>query len=596
MLTVLQSSAALPSRCLRITHNLDKALRDLRDQHSPRTLWVDGICINQADNAEKSSQIPLMAQIYQGASEVIAWLGEASPDADAAMSAVAVLSQEWTKEEAASQGRNHAGPAGAARMSSTEAFTYSEKVLKLLQQPWFRRVWIVQEVGMGGNRVTIQCGGKTARWDELVQACGIALLCGAARYSPVISDFVIMIDAARGKDACDIYERRQEASVDLLSLLCRYRQFDATNARDKVFALLNLAADDPITQDTRVLPDYSKGVASVYRDAAIAIMEGTTSLNILRVPIAERCTLQLPSWVPDWSRACLTMSLDATAFNTRAEFQPSPQVGDGIPFGVSADQSQLTIRVVHCPISIKTVGPALTRTDRPDTQMEISDFNQRCRTEADIILKWEDIADAQPRQHSKPYPCTGSAAQQDHATAGHETVGDAYRRTLLFGREYTLADGRETCNGDFRAWVDLLAGLRWLRHFSLGGFYTLGQLELGWRAVKNVLAGALFGSREELEYGGAARFADELAAAAVGRRFFVTEDGVFGMSPAGLEMGDTLVLVRGVNVPLVVRRAFSSPNGAETTWRLVGDCYMHSERIMQGRLWREGPEHDMILV
>jgi hypothetical protein len=50
-----------------ITGNCHAALRRLRAaqeelDHSP--LWIDAICINQIDNAEKATQITLMGEIY----------------------------------------------------------------------------------------------------------------------------------------------------------------------------------------------------------------------------------------------------------------------------------------------------------------------------------------------------------------------------------------------------------------------------------------------------------------------------------------------------------------------------------------------------
>jgi len=38
-------------------------------------LWIDAICINQNDNAEKSVQVQRMDLIYSNATQVIAWLG-----------------------------------------------------------------------------------------------------------------------------------------------------------------------------------------------------------------------------------------------------------------------------------------------------------------------------------------------------------------------------------------------------------------------------------------------------------------------------------------------------------------------------------------
>jgi hypothetical protein len=42
-----------------------------------QVIWVDAICINQADVAERSQQVQHMAQIYSSAFRVVAWLGDA---------------------------------------------------------------------------------------------------------------------------------------------------------------------------------------------------------------------------------------------------------------------------------------------------------------------------------------------------------------------------------------------------------------------------------------------------------------------------------------------------------------------------------------
>ena len=48
------------------------------DAKLPRYLWVDAVCINQSDEAEKSSQVAQMGDIYRNASKVIVWLGTCS--------------------------------------------------------------------------------------------------------------------------------------------------------------------------------------------------------------------------------------------------------------------------------------------------------------------------------------------------------------------------------------------------------------------------------------------------------------------------------------------------------------------------------------
>jgi hypothetical protein len=59
-----------------ITPNCEKALRHLRHATKLITLWVDAVCINQNDLAERAQQVPIMAEIYRYAQEVVIWLGE----------------------------------------------------------------------------------------------------------------------------------------------------------------------------------------------------------------------------------------------------------------------------------------------------------------------------------------------------------------------------------------------------------------------------------------------------------------------------------------------------------------------------------------
>jgi hypothetical protein len=65
------------ARCY-IRPNLYSALRTLRDPKRLVILWVDALCINQADNQEKSAQVSKLPEIYSRASNVCVWLGEGS--------------------------------------------------------------------------------------------------------------------------------------------------------------------------------------------------------------------------------------------------------------------------------------------------------------------------------------------------------------------------------------------------------------------------------------------------------------------------------------------------------------------------------------
>jgi Heterokaryon incompatibility protein (HET) len=67
----------LQDRPFPIRSNLFRALCRLRQAvKEPRTLWVDAVCINQTDIAEREQQVKLMGEIYSRTSNCIIWLGE----------------------------------------------------------------------------------------------------------------------------------------------------------------------------------------------------------------------------------------------------------------------------------------------------------------------------------------------------------------------------------------------------------------------------------------------------------------------------------------------------------------------------------------
>lgn len=67
---------------LNIGRNCKAALRALRLQSGPRTVWIDAICINQADLVERRAQVAAMGDVYRLANETFAYLGESSQSWD----------------------------------------------------------------------------------------------------------------------------------------------------------------------------------------------------------------------------------------------------------------------------------------------------------------------------------------------------------------------------------------------------------------------------------------------------------------------------------------------------------------------------------
>ncbi|KAH8787774.1 heterokaryon incompatibility protein-domain-containing protein [Hyaloscypha finlandica] len=130
-----------------VTLNLEKALRQLRRSAQLGEIWIDAICINQADNSEKNHQVPLMRHIYS-ASNVFIWLGESDDHSDEF-----IRIMKKPRNEAIP---NHSDPWG----SDMIAYIISLSI-NLVMKPWWERTWTVQELYLA-KTVVFMCGNHTS--------------------------------------------------------------------------------------------------------------------------------------------------------------------------------------------------------------------------------------------------------------------------------------------------------------------------------------------------------------------------------------------------------------------------------------------------
>ena len=65
----------LDGHIVKVTSNLELALRYLRLPFEELSLWVDALCIDQNNNNEKSHQVGLMDEVYKQCSTVKIFLG-----------------------------------------------------------------------------------------------------------------------------------------------------------------------------------------------------------------------------------------------------------------------------------------------------------------------------------------------------------------------------------------------------------------------------------------------------------------------------------------------------------------------------------------
>jgi hypothetical protein len=97
---------SISGQMLGVSQNLNIALQYLRYIDEPRTLWIDAICIDQTNLNERSSQVRIMAQIYQFAGCVLLWLGEADASSEVAFDVVERIDAILTKRDEGSYVRS----------------------------------------------------------------------------------------------------------------------------------------------------------------------------------------------------------------------------------------------------------------------------------------------------------------------------------------------------------------------------------------------------------------------------------------------------------------------------------------------------------
>jgi hypothetical protein len=110
---------------------------------------------------------------------------------------------------------------------------------------------------------------------------------------------------------------------------------ESTDPRDKIIALLGLAADRKELKDLGVFPDYTKSCKEAHTTAMAALLQqGHISLlSLCQIPKLQS---DLPSWVPDWSQSATNMLQDVE--NDHITLYPQFSAS-----GVESRHSEITI-------------------------------------------------------------------------------------------------------------------------------------------------------------------------------------------------------------------------------------------------------------
>lgn len=245
-------------KILSITESLYDALYHLRNPDEDRMLWVDALCIDQNNIKERGHQVNRMGEIYKKADRVIIWLGYLSGGNVAKFkSAVDIFNEklplrafrEWARQDERWQQQWKQTEASMELCSHNELV---DGLQIIMWNPWFSRVWILQEVA-NAKRAIVECnlGNIPARLFALLP---YAMNVQVGEQCQAVLD--IMPSPLKSSSWWN-----QDRS--LCNLLWKFRECQATDPRDRVYALLGMSSD---LKDTGMKAEYAKDERAVVQD------------------------------------------------------------------------------------------------------------------------------------------------------------------------------------------------------------------------------------------------------------------------------------------------------------------------------------------
>ncbi|KAI1141067.1 HET-domain-containing protein [Hypoxylon sp. FL0543] len=293
-----------------VTRNLAAALRRLRAKRGYRYLWVDAICINQADELERNSQVALMGLIYRNAEQVLIWLGREADGSKRAMKVIFSIVDLYVEENDVLA--SLANEAHRARWLD---------VARLFDRPYWRRVWVRQEIALAKS-IVVLCGDQMMSWDAILDGA-VFLNENTAEFGPIAAEVSRYAGGYNDVIGMDILREMilKDNKVPLEDIMLHLRQCECTDQRDKVYGALGL-----VGPEVNVPIDYGLDKVTVYTNAAIAAIKSSNSLNTICACQDPSRSSGLPSWVPDlekdWTAPKLRRTENLDTLGSAGGFAP----------------------------------------------------------------------------------------------------------------------------------------------------------------------------------------------------------------------------------------------------------------------------------
>lgn len=237
-----------------IQANLGAFLKVLRLQHASRYLWVDAVCIDQANVLEKNVQVQLMQRIYRRAAQVLVWLGPHRDGSDLVFDFCNQPQRPQPDQEIYRPIKS-----GQKFEGMHESDVISQAIEALLYREYWQRLWVVQEVLLA-QEVTIYCGNNSTSWKRLISARDWLVDHQPVRRFNLSDDPFEQTHFGAFDDLCE--QRKSQRLIALELCIFRFGDRKCTDIRDRVFGLLGVASDMGKIRELEV--DYSIDVEELF--------------------------------------------------------------------------------------------------------------------------------------------------------------------------------------------------------------------------------------------------------------------------------------------------------------------------------------------
>jgi hypothetical protein len=525
---------------LSVTSNLYSALRWLRNPDTARVIWIDALCINQDDIPERNSQVAKMSTIYSNAFRVVIWLGdEMDSDVDAFNFIANFDSLDLTIDGDMSLQVSTAEPQLQALLAKEMLSGKSwNSINQLLNKPWFRRAWIIQEVCFA-TRAKVVCGTRTCDWQSLaklilyVDRNFLSPLAGGQGYST--AKMMIQLKP--------FIDDEEPFNVPLFTLLRIADQFYATDPRDQVFALLGLQSNP---SNTGIEVDYTIPCEELYRrvtshcatDSGIFVLLSRAGLH------RQTGEIQLPSWVVDWNYASLHSP--ANVFHGCFNQGYKAALSTESAFTISTDQKVLSI----LGIEFDTVQLVAQKCFEPQISTELQGtwegLTTQMKHERNVFSEWDGIV-----YTSDTYP------------TGQQT-STLYCHLLSCGRIKNIGS------------ADILDAYNATRYVYKHVEEFCAKSHQGWD-----YEGMVRPVEENMK-----RYLEIFNLMTANKRLCRSSKGYLGWVNHGTVAGDLVCIFHGAQVFYILR-----PQSRDS-YKLVGECYLHG--IMDGEVMELMEHEDQI--